>query len=85
MKLSILDVRCREEGGATFLVEMQVLNVTGFLNRVVYNACKAYVGALQKGSAYGELVDDAVISPSVTLPLWSTRARRPGACPRPPR
>ena len=44
LKLSILDVRCREVGGATFIVEMQVLHVTGFLNRVVYNACKAYVG-----------------------------------------
>jgi predicted transposase/invertase (TIGR01784 family) len=62
MKLSILDVRCRERGGATFVVEMQVLHVTGFLNRVVYNACKAYVGALKKGGAYGELVDVMAVS-----------------------
>jgi predicted transposase/invertase (TIGR01784 family) len=62
MKLSILDVRCRERGGATFVVEMQVLHVTGFLNRVVYNACKAYVGALKKGGAYGDLVDVMAVS-----------------------
>ena len=74
MKLSILDVRCREKGGATFLVEMQVLYVTGFLNRVVYNACKAYVGALQKGSAYGELVDVMAVS-ICDFALWSDAER----------
>jgi flagellar biosynthesis GTPase FlhF len=41
---------------------MQVLHVTGFLNRVVYNACKAYVGALKKGATYGELVDVVAVS-----------------------
>jgi hypothetical protein len=74
MRLSILDVRCREKGGATFLVEMQVLYVTGFLNRVVYNACKAYVGALQKGSAYGELVDVMAVS-ICDFALWSDAER----------
>ena len=74
MKLSILDVRCREKGGATFLVELQVLYVTGFLNRVVYNACKAYVGALQKGSAYGELVDVMAVS-FCDFALWSDAER----------
>ena len=62
LKLSILDVRCREPGGATFIVEMQVLHVTGVLNRVVYNACKAYVGALKKGATDGELVDVVAVS-----------------------
>ena len=62
LKLSILDVRCREKGGAAFIVEMQMLHVTGFLNRVVYNACKAYVGALKKGAAYGDLVDVMAVS-----------------------
>ncbi|MBL8601379.1 MAG: PD-(D/E)XK nuclease family transposase, partial [Myxococcales bacterium] len=31
-KLSILDVRCHTERGEVFVVEMQVLPVTGFLN-----------------------------------------------------
>ncbi len=56
------------------LVEMQVLYVTGFLNRVVYNACKAYVGALQKGSAYGELVDVMAVS-ICDFALWSDAER----------
>jgi hypothetical protein len=45
-KLSILDVRCRERSGTTFVVEMQLVHVPGFINRVVYNACKAYAGHL---------------------------------------
>src|SRR5215213_2599597 len=41
-KLSILDVRCRDRAGTTFVVEMQIIHMPGFINRVVYNACKAY-------------------------------------------
>ena len=37
-KLSILDVRCRDRTGTTFLVEMQLIHHPGFVNRVVYNA-----------------------------------------------
>ena len=45
-KLSILDVRCKDRAGTTFVVEMQLIHVPGFINRVVYNACKAYVSQL---------------------------------------
>ena len=40
-KLSILDVRCKDRAGTTFVVEMQLIHHPGFVNRVVYNACKA--------------------------------------------
>ncbi|MFO0604504.1 MAG: Rpn family recombination-promoting nuclease/putative transposase [Polyangiales bacterium] len=83
LKLSILDVRCREKGGATFVVEMQVLHVTGFLNRVVYNACKAYVGALKKGAAYGDLVDVVAVS-ICDFVLWSDAERDAAGAPRVP-
>jgi predicted transposase/invertase (TIGR01784 family) len=83
LKLSILDVRCRERGGATFIVEMQVLHVTGFLNRVVYNACKAYVGALKKGAAYGELVDVVAVS-ICDFVLWPDAERDAATAPRVP-
>ncbi len=83
LKLSILDVRCREKGGATFVVEMQVLHVTGFLNRVVYNACKAYVGALKKGAAYGDLVDVVAVS-ICDFVLWSDAERDTANAPRVP-
>ena len=57
MKLSILDVKCTDAGGARYVVEMQVLNVDGFEKRVVYNAAKAYVLQLRSNSDYPELSD----------------------------
>jgi predicted transposase/invertase (TIGR01784 family) len=61
-KLSILDVRCKDRAGTTFVVEMQLLHIPGFLNRVVYNACKAYVGQLKTGDWYNTLTDVVAIS-----------------------
>jgi predicted transposase/invertase (TIGR01784 family) len=61
-KLSILDVKCRERSGATFIVEMQLLHMPGFLNRVVYNACKAFVSQLKVGEPYTKLADVVALS-----------------------
>ncbi len=61
-KLSILDVRCKDRAGTTFVVEMQIIHVPGFINRVVYNACKAYVGQLQVAERYTRLTDVVAIS-----------------------
>ncbi len=41
MKLSVVDVKCRDERGDYYVVEMQVLNVEAFEKRVVLNAAKA--------------------------------------------
>ena len=62
MKLSILDVKCRDRSGATFVVEMQLWHVAGFINRVVYNACKAYVDQLKVGQPYTKLADVVALS-----------------------
>ncbi|MFO0587876.1 MAG: Rpn family recombination-promoting nuclease/putative transposase [Polyangiaceae bacterium] len=43
LKLSIVDVKCTDARGVTYVVEMQVLQVEGFEKRVVYNVAKAYV------------------------------------------
>ena len=83
LKLSILDVRCREKSGALFVVEMQVLPVTGFLNRVVYNACKAYVGTLERGAAYERLVDVVAVS-ICDFELWPDGVRDTEGLPRVP-
>lgn len=59
MKDTFLDVRVKDCRGRSYVVEMQVLNVPGFEKRVLYNACKAYVGQLAKGDGYhllGEVV-----------------------------
>ncbi len=61
-KLSILDVRCQDRAGVRFIVEMQILHVPGFLNRVVYNGCKAYVDQLKVGEPYTKLTDVVAIS-----------------------
>lgn len=61
-KLSILDVRCKDRSGTTFVVEMQLIHHPGFINRVVYNACKAYVGQLKAGEWYDKLTDIVAIS-----------------------
>jgi predicted transposase/invertase (TIGR01784 family) len=61
-KLSILDVKCRDRSGTTFVVEMQLLHIPGFVNRVVYNACKAYVDQLNAGQPYTTLADVVAIS-----------------------
>jgi predicted transposase/invertase (TIGR01784 family) len=55
MKLSVVDVKCRDEQGRTYIVEMQVLNVDGFEKRTVYNASKAYVMQLPSGETYRDL------------------------------
>ncbi|WP_437570367.1 Rpn family recombination-promoting nuclease/putative transposase [Sorangium sp. So ce542] len=57
LKHSIVDVKCRDARGVTYVVEMLVLNVEGFEKRVVYNVAKAYVGQLGRGQLYPELND----------------------------
>lgn len=61
-KLSILDVRCKERSGTTFVVEMQLIHHPGFLKRIVYNACKAYASQLKQGESYSKLSDVIAIS-----------------------
>ncbi|AUX39110.1 uncharacterized protein SOCE26_004920 [Sorangium cellulosum] len=61
-KLSILDVRCKDRAGTWFVVEMQLIHVAGFINRVVYNGCKAYVDQLKAGEPYTKLTDVVAIS-----------------------
>ena len=61
-KVSILDVRCKDRTGTPFVVQMQLLHVEGFIHRVVYDACKAYVGQLGAGEEDPGLTDVVAIS-----------------------
>ena len=74
-KLSILDVRCRDRAGTTFVVEMQLIHHPGFVNRVVYNACKAYVGQLKAGKWYDSLTDVVAIS-ICDFEIWPDAAQK---------
>jgi predicted transposase/invertase (TIGR01784 family) len=57
MKLSIVDVKCVDERDTEYVVEMQLFNVKGFEERVVYNASKAFVMQLRSSEDYPHLAD----------------------------
>ena len=57
LKLSIVDVKCKDARGIHYVVEMQVLNVEAFDKRVVYNVAKAYTNQLDDGDGYPKLND----------------------------
>jgi predicted transposase/invertase (TIGR01784 family) len=44
MKETFVDVRATDEQGKHYIIEMQVLPVAGFEQRVLYNSCKKYAG-----------------------------------------
>jgi predicted transposase/invertase (TIGR01784 family) len=52
IKNSIVDVRCTDNVGRQFIVEMQMLWTDSFKSRVLFNASKAYVRQLDKGIEY---------------------------------
>jgi predicted transposase/invertase (TIGR01784 family) len=51
-KNSIVDVRCKDNFGRQFIVEMQMIWSASFSNRMVFNASKAYVRQLDKSEHY---------------------------------
>jgi len=69
---SIVDVRCVDQKKRQFIVEMQMLWTDSFMNRVLFNASKAYVKQLKTGQEYHllqpvyslNLVDDTFIKDS---------------------
>ncbi len=54
-KNSIVDVRCRDNKGRQFIVEIQMAWSPEFRQRVLFNAAKAYVRQLDKGFDYSLL------------------------------
>jgi len=69
LKMSVVDVKCFDERGRHYVVEMQVLNVEGFEKRVVYNTSKAYVTQLLAGQDYPSL-DDVIGVTICDFLLW---------------
>jgi predicted transposase/invertase (TIGR01784 family) len=59
MKESFVDVRAIDEQGRHFIIEMQVLPVIGFEQRVLYNSCKKYAGQISRGEDY-RLLNDVI-------------------------
>lgn len=55
MNYSILDVKCIDQRGIHYVVEMQVQKVRDFLKRIQYNAAKAYVNQIARAKNYPKL------------------------------
>ena len=51
-KFSIVDVRCKDNRGRQFIVEMQMVWSPEFVQRVMFNSAKAYVRQLDKKEDY---------------------------------
>ncbi len=64
LKYSILDVRCRDHRGISYIVEMQVQKVAAFLKRIQYNAAKAYAHQIAGSEDYPRL--NQVIAITIT-------------------
>ena len=54
-KETILDVRCKDQRGCEFIVEMQVSDQRDFEHRAVYYVAKSFVNQLKKGEDYTQL------------------------------
>ncbi|MBF0471836.1 MAG: Rpn family recombination-promoting nuclease/putative transposase [Gammaproteobacteria bacterium] len=52
MKDSFVDVKATLSNGSQVIIEMQVLNVPGFEQRILYNAAKQYSVQLKQGEDY---------------------------------
>lgn len=52
LKNTIVDVRCKDNRGRQFVVEMQMEWTTAFKQRVLFNASKAYVAQIGNGQNY---------------------------------
>jgi len=64
LKLSILDVRCTDHRGVSYIVEMQIRKTRAFLKRIQYNASKTYVNQIARADDYPKL--NQVIAVTIT-------------------
>ena len=63
MKDTYVDVKARLANGKQLIIEMQVLNVKGFEQRILFNAAKSYSLQLQKGQDFN------LLNPVIALTL----------------
>lgn len=63
MKDTYVDVKAKLADGRRVIIEMQVLNVQGFEQRILYNAAKSYSLQLLKGDDY------SLLNPVIALTL----------------
>ena len=54
-KVTIVDVKAKDQNQKTYIVEMQVAEVEGFDKRVLYYASKSYSAQIERGDQYEKL------------------------------
>jgi predicted transposase/invertase (TIGR01784 family) len=54
-KVTIVDVKAKDQNDKTYIVEMQVAEVEGFDKRVLYYASKSYSAQIERGDQYENL------------------------------
>ena len=54
-KVTIVDVKAKDQNGKNYIVEMQVAEVDGFDKRVLYYASKSYSSQIDRGDLYEKL------------------------------
>src|SRR5713226_4685444 len=54
-KLSILDIKARDQSGRQFNIEMQMLANRGYEKRILYYGCKLHQQQLHEGEDYAKL------------------------------
>ena len=54
-KVTIVDVKAKDDNDKTYIVEMQVAEVEGFDKRVLYYASKSYSAQIERGDQYENL------------------------------
>ena len=54
-KVTIVDVKARDQSSKNYIVEMQIAEVDGFDKRVLYYASKSYSSQIERGDLYEKL------------------------------
>lgn len=83
LKYSIVDVKCTDQNGRIFIVEMQMMWALAFEQRMVFSASQAYVKQMREGQSYKDLrpVYALAILNSKFDPVSGTGGGAPGGTP----
>ncbi|MDX2195579.1 MAG: Rpn family recombination-promoting nuclease/putative transposase [Cytophagales bacterium] len=54
-KVTIVDIKAKDQNQKTYIVEMQVAEIDGFDKRVLYYASKSYTAQIERGDEYEKL------------------------------
>lgn len=82
-RLSVLDVRCRDRAGTTYVVPVQLIHVPGFIKKVVLDACKADM-ARRRTSDGSTALSDVVVLSICDFALWPDAEQDAQGLPRVP-